>query len=52
MSVCLSAQALDFSDDEQERIAKQKLKAQRKPQQQKQEESDSGEPLLLTSRLT
>lgn len=44
-------QALDFSDDEQEKMAKQKLKAQRRPQQQRQEESDSGEPLLVTSHL-
>ncbi|KAB5542008.1 hypothetical protein PHYPO_G00086480 [Pangasianodon hypophthalmus] len=34
-------EALDFSDDEQERMAKQKLKNQRRPPQQKQEESDS-----------
>lgn len=47
LCVYLFVQALDFSDDEQERMAKQKVKAQRRPQQQKQEESDSGEHLLI-----
>ncbi|XP_076861288.1 uncharacterized protein naf1 [Brachyhypopomus gauderio] len=35
-------EALDFSDDEQERKAKQKLKDQKRPQHQSLEDSDSG----------
>ncbi|KAF5897200.1 coiled-coil domain-containing protein, partial [Clarias magur] len=42
-------EALDFSDDEKERMAKQKLKTQRRPQQQKHEESDSDDLCDLKS---